>query len=563
MAVDDALLDQDRQQLHRLGYAQELRRGLSTFSNFAISFTIISILAGNLTTFYLGMQAGGPRNILIQWPIVGAFSTLVAMGMAEVCSAYPTAGGLYYWSAKLAKRNQAGWSWFTGWVNFIGLVGVVASVDYALATFTAYFINFYDTRFLWFSNTFDAECIMFIYAVILLIHGGLNVFGVRLVKLLSDVSVWWHVIGATIIVVALLAIPGNTEGWSSLGDAKNLTGWGFPGAYWLYVFPIGMLLSQYMLTGYDASAHVSEETKGAATAAAKGMVRSVWISALIAWVMTVIMIQAVPKGAYDKIALIGINSAPELFNQSVGGNVAKLMIFVAVAGQFFCGMCGVTSLSRMTYAFSRDGGIPGHRLWHRINPKTRTPTNSVWFGVLVCGVVGCLSLVQNKNYSVAFFAFVAITAIGLYTAYVTPVFLRLRNKDFVPGPWNLGKWSRLVGWTAVIWVVIIDILFVLPQYGPLHVFWPPWNGDKVNAFNFAGPIFILALLLVWIWWRVSAHKWFKGPQVQGSADELAAIERELAAIERGEDPTKFIELEQQLEEELEEHLHPSGGADGG
>jgi amino acid transporter len=289
-----------------------------------------------------------------------------------------------------------------------------------------------------------------------------------------------------------------------------------------------------MLTGYDASAHVSEETQDAATNAAKGMVRSVWISALLAWVMTVVMIQAVPQGAYEDIAFVGINSAPELFNQAVGGNVAKLMVFVAVVGQFFCGMCGVTSLSRMTYAFSRDRGIPGHRLWHRINPKTRTPTNSVWFGVIVCTALGCLSLVQNRNYSVAFFAFVAITSIGLYTAYVTPVLLRRRNPEFQPGPWNLGRWSKLVGWTAIVWVGIIDVLFVLPQYGPVSVFWPPWDGDKINSFNFAGPIFIVALLAIWLWWRLSARNWFTGPRVQGTEEELSSIERELAALERGE-----------------------------
>jgi amino acid transporter len=534
VAVDESVLEHDRRQLHLMGYAQELRRGLGTFSNFAISFTIISILAGNLTVFYLGMQAGGPRNILIQWPIVGAFSTLVAMGMAEIVSAYPTAGGLYYWSAKLAKRNQAGWSWFTGWMNLIGLVGVVASVDYALATFTGFFISFYDTSWLWFRDTLDARSIMFIFFVILVIHGLLNTFGVQLVRLLSDISVWWHVIGATIIVIALLVIPSNVEGFGSLVDGKNLTGWAFPGAYWLYVFPIGMLLSQYMLTGYDASAHVSEETRAAATGAAKGMVRSVWISALIAWIMTVVMIAAVPKGAYEDIAFVGINSAPELFNRAVAGNVAKLMVFIAVVGQFFCGMAGVTSLSRMTYAFSRDRGIPGHQLWHRINPKTRTPTNSVWFGVIVCTALGCLSLVQNKNYSVAFFAFVAITSIGLYTAYVTPVLLRRRNEAFQPGPWNLGRWSKLVGWTAIVWVGIIDILFVLPQYGPISVFWPPWDGDKINSFNFAGPIFIVFLLAIGLWWRLSARNWFTGPRVQGSEEDLRAIERELAALERGE-----------------------------
>ena len=299
------------------------------------------------------MQAGGPRVILFQWPIVGLFSTLVAMAMAEVNSAYPTAGGMYYWSAKLAKRNQAGWSWFTGWVNIIGLIGVVASVDYALAVFTSFFLDYYIDSIFGYSLA-DASALYIIFAVILVLHGLLNTFGVRLLKWLGDISVWWHVIGAALIVIAMLVIPSNTEGFGSLLDGKNLTGWGFTGAYWFYVFPIGLLLSQYMLTGYDASAHVAEETKDAAVNASKAMVRSVWISALAAWVITVVMIAAVPVGAYDDIALVGINSAPTLFEQAVGGNMAKLLVFTAVLGQFFCGMFGMTSLSRTVYAMARD-----------------------------------------------------------------------------------------------------------------------------------------------------------------------------------------------------------------
>ena len=125
-------VDDDRDHLHQMGYAQELHRGMSTFSNFAISFSIISILAGGMTAFWLGMVTGGPRVITLGWIIVGFFALLVGMAMGEICSAYPTAGGLYYWSAKLAKKNGARWSWFTGWFNLLGQIGVIASVDYAL-----------------------------------------------------------------------------------------------------------------------------------------------------------------------------------------------------------------------------------------------------------------------------------------------------------------------------------------------------------------------------------------------------------------------------------------------
>ena len=115
-----------RADLNQLGYAEELRRKMGWFSNFAISFSIISILAGGLTSFWLGMVAGGPIVITLGWIIVGFFALLVGMSMGEICSAYPTAGGLYYWSAKLARKNPAKWSWFTGYFNLLGQIGVIA-----------------------------------------------------------------------------------------------------------------------------------------------------------------------------------------------------------------------------------------------------------------------------------------------------------------------------------------------------------------------------------------------------------------------------------------------------
>src|SRR5436309_1283552 len=128
---------EDERRLHELGYAQELNRTMSGFSNFAVSFTIISILSGCLTLYGFGMNTGGPAMIVWGWPLVGLMTLVVGLAMAEVCSSFPTAGGLYYWSAKLAGRNAAAWSWFTGWFNFLGQVAVTAGIDFG----AAFFIN--------------------------------------------------------------------------------------------------------------------------------------------------------------------------------------------------------------------------------------------------------------------------------------------------------------------------------------------------------------------------------------------------------------------------------------
>jgi amino acid transporter len=305
------------------------------------------------------------------------------------------------------------------------------------------------------------------------------------------------------------------------------------------VFGLGLLLAQYTITGFDASAHVSEETHAAHTEAPKAIVRSIYVSAIAAFVLNLAMTLAIPKGnfgtgadkvpMYNHIASQVINAAPELIRQSVGGAGAKFLILISIVGQFFCGMACVTASSRMIYAFSRDGALPGHRIWHRINPTSRTPTNSVWLGVVLAAIVGASSLIQNKGYSVAFFAMTGITVVGLYIAYIIPVYLRLRNPAFEPGEWNLGRWSKLVGWTAVAWVVFVSLYFFMPVYPVLGFLRAHQYRDFANNFNWSGPLMLIAFIAVTIYWLVSAKNWFRGPKIQGTKEELMEIERALTA----------------------------------
>jgi len=513
----------DVERLHQLGYAQELKRGMGSFSNFAVSFSIISILTGGITTYYLGMDAGGPIVITIGWFIVGALTLCVGMGMAEICSAYPTAGGLYYWSARLAKNNKAAWSWATGWFNLVGQVAVTASIDYGLATFVGFFISLYASSFV--SNV---RWTLFFYALILLAHGILNTFRVQLVSTLANVSAWWHFIGTAIIVLALLFIPNHHQSISFLFHHDNLTGWTGPFAG-IYAFAIGLLLAQYTLTGYDASAHMTEETNGASTGGPKAMVRAIYISIIAGFVLNLAMTLAIQGGSksYDALAANGTPAGGVLFVDAISGAGGKLLVLISMIAMFFCGLASVTANSRMIYAFSRDGAVPGHRLWHRLNAKTRTPVNAVWFAVIGAFILGIPSLYQVGSASVAFFAIVSIGTVGLYVAYVIPIFLRLRMKDFEPGPWSLGKWSKPIGSIAVIWVIIITILFFAPAFYP-------WT--TAADINWSGPVFVAVMAVVFIWYGVSARKWFTGPKMQGSEADLREIEKEYASGIVPEDP---------------------------
>jgi amino acid transporter len=526
------VVDDDRAHLNSLGYAQELKRGMGTFSNFAISFSIISILAGGFTSFWIGAIYGGPLVITLGWVIVGLMALFVGMSMGEICSAYPTAGGLYFWSAKLARKNNALWAWFAGWFNFIGQIGVIASVDYALANYIVAFVNLYADD----KPIIEPKSgpLFMVFLAVLLVHGLLNTFSVRLVKLLGDISVWWHVIGVVVIFIVLFAGPDQKQGFDYLFEYQNNSAWS-GGFSTLYVFFIGFLLAQYTITGFDASAHVSEETVGARVNAPKAIVRSIYISAIAALVLNwgfLLAVQSVDgKDRLGEIANTNFITTPVAIFVESGISMAlvKLLVLISVVGQFFCGLASVTANSRMIYAFSRDGGLPGSKLWHRINPKTRTPTNAVWLGVVVSAVVGALSLIQKDGYSVAFFALTGICVVGLYISYVIPIFLRLRNPDFVQGPWNLKGYSKIIGWISVVWVVFISILFV----SPLFPQWRWWSSDEVNSANFTGPMILLAFVGVGLRWVASAKKWFTGPKVQGTPEELAAIEKELDALEHG------------------------------
>jgi amino acid permease (GABA permease) len=495
----------DVETLHRLGYAQELRRRMSTFSNFAVSFTIISILSGCLTLYGYGMNTGGPVDMNIGWPVVGLFVLMVGLAMAELASSFPTAGGLYYWSAKLGGKNSAAWSWFTGWFNLLGQVAVTAGIDFGLALFADALLNAL------FQYPSTPGWIVLIYAVVLFLHGLLNTFGVGVVALLNDISVWWHLIGVAIIFIVLFFVPAHHQSVSFIfTNFVNNTGFG--NSY--YVFLIGLLLAQYTFTGYDASAHMTEETHNAAVAGPRGIVWSIIVSLIAGWILLIGVTSAIQNYAAESTA---VTPAAQIFIDAVGHNLGLFLLFIVVGAQFYCGMSSVTANSRMIYAFSRDGAVPGSQFWHKINPRTRTPTNSIWFAAVGAFILGLPYLWSP----VAYAAVTSIAVIGLYIAYGIPILLRLlAGEKFQRGPWHLGRWSYIVGWIAVIWIVFIAILFVLPQVTP---------GNTLITFNYA--ILAVAVVLIYAggYWFLSARKWFKGPKVQGTADELAKIEAELAA----------------------------------
>lgn len=522
----EELIRQDERDLHALGYAQQLYREMGGFSNFAISFSIISILTGAIQLFGYGLQFAGPVINTYGWPLVSVFVLCIAASMAELASAYPTAGGLYFWAHRLGGHR---WAWITAWFNMIGQITITAGIDYAAANTLLGAIN----RIAGTTLPTDTTGTVIAMVLIMIPQILINCFGIRLTAALNDFSVWWHIGGVVIIAALLIALGEHAQPFgflftaqrsadpAALGATFSVGPWTFdslmlhlPGLQGLYAssglglaFVIGLLQAQWTYTGYDASAHVAEETIMARLNSAWGVFLSVAVSAVIGYAMLLILTLHVP----DIAATVDPANAPAvlyLVYANLPAAAAHAVAVIIVVAMWLCGLSSITSMSRMWFAFARDGGMPGYTLIRRIHPHWRTP---IW-SIVITSVLAVLLTVYAALYSVV----VAISTTALYLAYAIPIWLNLRNKLRRRGeyttpalaPWSLGRWGVPLNAIALAWVAFITVLFSIPPN------------------ELAGWSLIALCLFMALYWTLDARHRFSGPH-KSTAAELRRIESAL------------------------------------
>ena len=524
----DELIAQDVADLQRLGYAQQLFREMGGFSNFAVSFSIISVLTGAILLFGYGLKFAGPLINSVGWPVVSLFTLAVAASMAELASAYPTAGGLYFWAFRLGGR---GWAWLTAWMNMIGQVTITAGINVAAAIYVIGMIK----NILHLPDNYQLPIgvpltnwyfQLFVMVLLMIPQVLINLYGIRLIARLNAISVWWH-IGGVLLIAALLTFFGqhhnppeflfstNTitnplEASSAdingrvvpalvLGDFKlpsplfalipPLADW-YRTAPFILVFVLGLLQAQWTYTGYDASAHIAEETVMARKNSAWGVFLSVAVSAVVGYILLLILtwcIQDVAATANDPYPVL------KVARDNLNGFAANTIAVVIGVAMWLCGCSSITSMARMWYAFARDDGMPGSRFIKRVSGHYRTP---VW-AILITSVLAIGICV----YAAAFPVVTSISTITLYLAYVIPIYLNWRNKRRGRGesasaqtaPWNLGRWGPLINIIAIAWTAFITIVFSLPPNE--LVLWT----------------MLLVLLLLWVYWKAHAGRHFHGP----------------------------------------------------
>jgi amino acid transporter len=464
--------NKDAHQLLRLGYVQQLLREMGGFSNFALSFSIISILTGAVTLYGHGIQYGGPLVMGLGWPLVTLMTLPVAASLAQLASAYPTAGALYHWSSVF---GGAGWGFFTAWFNTIGQVAITAAVDYGLALFLAPMLGWPSER----------VYVLPLYALLLLSHAVFNHFGVRAVALLNSFSAWYHLIG----VVAVVAVLAS---FAPLQPAKFLLRpFSVADQPYLYGFLIGLLQAQWTFTGFDASAHVTEETIDPTRAAPWGIVSSVAVSGVAGYALLIAVTLAI--GDLPATVQAG-NPFIHILRVALGGRLGGALVWLVMGGMWFCGLSSLTSNSRMLFAFARDGGLPWSQYLARVSPRFLSPHWAVWACAGAALAIGLWTPVYS--------AMAALSILALYASYALPIGLglraRVRGLWTTRGPWDLGRWSTGVNMVALGWIAIITVLFVLPP-------------NQLAGYTFVGCLMILGL-----YWVGYMRARFRGPRFRAS-----------------------------------------------
>lgn len=466
--MDSSQIERDASDLKKLGYVQELLREMGGFTSFAVSFSVISILTGTTQLFGYGLQHGGPLQMSAGWLLVSFFTMFVALAMAELASSYPTAGAVYHWSHILGGRALG---WFTASLNTIGQFGLMAGIDYGLAQFLIALFQIPATP----TMTFV------LFSTLLFSHAYLNHVGIRVVGRLNDFSAWYHIVVVVFLIGALLW-RGTVQPTSFLVQFHSSDG--YPP---VYSFFVGLLLAQWTLGGYDAAAHVTEETVDPRRRAPWGIVLSVVVSVVAGLAMLVVVTLSIPD--LGQAVGFGDGALQGILRLRLGSTLATAVSGLVAGAMWLCGLAAMTSASRMVYAFARDGGLPFAMVWSHISERHRTPSNAIW---------GLSAAALILSFSVSIYsAVVSIATITLYLSYGLPIFGRLfaeaRGQRLEQGPWHLGRWGKLVSWVAVIWVLFVSIVFVLP---PNHQ---------------AGMAMVWVGIALSVLWFAQVSKRFKGP----------------------------------------------------
>ncbi|KIY52604.1 amino acid transporter [Fistulina hepatica ATCC 64428] len=485
-AADEALLAS-------LGYKQEFKRGERCLYVFGIAFSIIGLLPSIASVLYYAVPNGGPVAMVWGWLVASIFIFLVGLSLAELASAAPTSGGLYFWTYSLCSpRWKAVACWIVGYANTIGSIAGISSIDWGCAIQVMAAANIGNPDFEpTIAQTFG------VYAAIISTQAIICSLATPIMARLQGVYVW---INIALCVAVLVALPAATPAENmntarfALGGFANFNGWSDG-----FAFVLSFMAPLWTICGFDSSVHISEEASNAQTAVPWAIVGAIGISGILGWAINVSL--AFCMGTDLETIYNSDQPMAQIFLGSFGSKGTLGVWAFVVLVQYFMGSSMLLAASRQTFAFSRDGALPLSGWLYRMNSFTETPVNTVIFDAVFALVLGLLAFAGDQAINAVF----AISVVALYVAYGTPIAARyLGENDFKPGPFNLGIFSIPVALISVLFMALMGIVFMFPTN-------PTTDAHDMNyTVVVLGGVLLLSLVYYYLPKYGGVH-WFTGP----------------------------------------------------
>ncbi|KAL8714162.1 MAG: hypothetical protein Q9220_001891 [cf. Caloplaca sp. 1 TL-2023] len=492
------LSNADAELAAKFGYKPVFKREFGYLSTFSFAVSISGLFSTVATTFSFPLYAGGASSAVWCWLISGAGCMCIACSVAELVSAYPTCGGLYYTVSRLAPKDWVpSISWITGWLNLLGQIAGVASSEYGAAQLLLAAVSM-GSNFTYVPTT---GTIIGVMAALTVLTGLVNSLSTYWMEKMTKTYVIFHILILVTCSIALLAKCDNRHNATYVfTDVDSTSGWSPTGFAWLF----GFLSVSWTMTDYDATAHITEEISNPEIKAP--------------WAISLAMAFTYIGGFLFNIVLCFVMGDPaDILESPMEQPVAQIFynvlgkgggIFFTVAAFFiikFVTFTAMQSLARTLFAFSRDRLVPLSNIWIKINPTTQTPIYAVWISVFCAIAINLIGLGSYAAISGVF----NVTAIALDWSYCIPILCKMIFGKFEPGPWHMGKLGYWVNGYACLWTLFVTIIFILPTVRPVAA-------ETMNyAIGFLGGILIFA----GIFWYLTGKKYYTGPLIEADVAE--------------------------------------------
>ncbi|KAF2139156.1 uncharacterized protein K452DRAFT_233037 [Aplosporella prunicola CBS 121167] len=505
MEGEQKVFDQNAKEdvaLEQFGYQQELKRNFGILGMIGFSFSIITSWTALSGVLIVGVESGGPPVMIWSWVGLCLCTLAVAYSMAELCSAYPVAGGQYSWVVILAPKKIArGLSYICGWFLLIGALSMGAVSQYIAANFVLGMANLSYPEY-----TIERWHTVLLAYLICGLAMLINIFTPHLLDKLSRGILIWNITAFFVILITILACNDHKQDASFVfADFQNTTGWSAP-----YAAILGILQSAFGMCCYDAPSHMVEEIHEPRKQAPRAIIMSVWLGFFTGFIFLIVCCFCM--GSLEETAgtSTGVPIIAIFFNStgSVRGSCALVGLMSIIA--LFSSISLTAEGGRTVYAFARDHGLPFSGTLSKVNKKLHVPVYAILLTAIVQAAFDSIYFGTVTGFDTV----ISIATEGFYMSYALPLFVRLLSRALghkhqaLEGPWSLGRWGLLLNTVGFVYLVFAVITFNFPTKAPV-------TEENMNYTSAAiGVVGVIAIAT----WITTGRKHFTGPQTDVVVD---------------------------------------------